>query len=123
MPVYGVGHFFGDHLLSWCGIDHYELNPSWISSLNSWIKSHIGLSGISFWGFMIGGNILGIALSIICYPMIKRMLMAIKRRGKERVLQTVVQSKRAVKKLKDKAKPLLNRVKRQVKKHENYNAK
>lgn len=114
MPVYGAGHFFGDQILSWWGVDHYEWNPSWIISANSWIKSHIGFGGISFWAFMIGGNILGIGLSLGCYPMIKRLLSAAKAHGKKRVAQTVIRSKRAVKKLAAKAKPLLNKVKQRV---------
>ncbi len=114
MPGYGAGPFFCDPPLFRGGLNHYKWNPSWIISANSWIKSNIGFGGISFWAFMIGGNILGIGLSLGCYPMIKRLLNAAKAEGKKRVVQTVVCSKRAVRKLAAKAQPLLNKVKQRV---------
>jgi uncharacterized protein (DUF2062 family) len=126
MPVYGAGHFFGDRVLTWIGVNHYAWNPSWIESANQWIKGYIGLGGISFWAFMIGGNILGVGLSILCYPMIKRMLSAFKAQGKKRVKQTVVCSKRVAKKLAAQAKPLLHKVKQKVgarNRYEDHHAK
>ncbi len=120
VPVYGAGHWFGDWMLSWCGINHYEWNPSWITSLNSWAHEAIGLRGFSFWAFMIGGNILGIALGVMCYPMIKRLFVVIKERGKKKVKQTVLRSKKAAHNLARKAKPLIARVKQRVKKSEQH---
>ena len=114
VPVYGAGHLFGGWILSLFGINHYAWNPSWIARLNEWAHQAIGLKGFSFWAFMIGGNILGIGLSIMCYPMIKRLFVFVKERSAQKVRQTVTQSKRAAKRLAGKARPLLNRVKERV---------
>lgn len=125
VPVYGAGHLFGDWVLSLFGINHYEWNPSWITSLNAWAHQAIGLHGFSFWAFMIGGNILGVALGAMCYPVIKPFFAALKQRGKEKMRKTVAQSKRAAQKFARKAKPILKRVKARVtqgRKRENSHA-
>ncbi len=115
VPVYGAGHMFGDWMLSLCGLDHYEWNPSWITSLNEWAHQAIGLKGFSFWAFMIGGNILGIGLGVMCYPIIKRLFALVKERGKKKMMHTVAQSKKAAQHLALKAQPLIKRVKERVK--------
>ncbi len=126
VPVYGAGHVFGDWVLSFFGMDHYEWNPSWITSLNSWARESIGLHGFSFWAFMIGGNILGVAFGALCYPLIKPFFIALKQRGAQKVKQTMDQSKRAAKRLAQKAQPIIKRVKARVKQkrhHEDHHAK
>lgn len=125
VPVYGAGHLFGDWMLSWFGVNHYAWNPSWIMSFNSWARATIGLYGFSFWAFMIGGNILGIVLGVLSYSLIKPFFLSLKKRGKEKMKQTVAQSKRAAKRIAQKAKPILTRVKHRVTKkrqHENHHA-
>ncbi|EKD48985.1 MAG: hypothetical protein ACD_64C00047G0003 [uncultured bacterium] len=126
VPVYGAGHMFGDWVLSLLGVDHYEWNPSWIISLNNWAHAAIGLQGFSFWAFMIGGNSLGIAFGILCYPMMKRFFIALKQRGATKMKATMAHSKRAAQRFARKAQPIITRVKARVtqrKKHENSRTK
>ncbi len=110
VPVYGAGHLFGDWVLSVCGVNHYDWNPTWIKLCNEWLTSKVGLSGFSFWAFMIGGNILGVSLSIACYPVIKRCMSRLATTSKKKVLRSVVVSKRAVISMAAKAKPVFQRV-------------
>jgi len=72
VPVYWTDYVFGNWFLrTFLGIDPVALNPTWMNSLNRFICSYTGISGLSFWGFMIGGNLLGILVSIILYPIVK----------------------------------------------------
>ena len=64
---------------------------------------------------MIGGNILGIGLGVMCYPMIKRLFALVKERGKKKVMHTVTKSKQAAQHLARKAQPLLKRAKERMK--------
>ena len=70
VPVYGAGHVFGRWLcVSALGVgDMSTYNPTWVSSFNDWIAQYIGMPAVSLWAFIIGGNILGIALALIFYP-------------------------------------------------------
>lgn len=126
VPVYGAGHLLGDWILSFFGINHYEWNPSWIVSLNNWAHDMIGLHGFSFWAFMIGGNLLGVAFGAMCYPVIKPFFAALKQRGKEKMRKTMAQSKRVAQRLAKKAQPILKRVASRVKRerqHEDHRTK
>ncbi len=116
MPVYGIGYLFGDRLLSFFGMNHDAWNPSWVTKGNELLASYVGVSGFSFWAFMIGGNILGIGLSLLGYPLIK-ILADLMMKGKKKVVHTVCQSKRAVHSLAKKAKPVLHRVVEQQKQY------
>lgn len=114
VPVYGAGHWVGDWLLSWFGADHYEWNPSWIQSINAWAHATIGLTGFSFWAFMIGGNLLGISLSVLAYPMIKKLLSQIKEKSSKKVRAAVNKSKAIAYSFASKAKPALKAIKTRV---------
>ena len=71
VPIYAADHIVGDQLFYLCGINGMELNPDWVDSLNAWISHYTGLSGISFWAFLVGGNLLSIVLALIIYPIIR----------------------------------------------------
>lgn len=114
IPVYGAGHVVGDWLLSWFGVDHYDWNPSWIQSMNEWAHAKVGLNGFSFWAFMLGGNLLGIALSFLAYPMIKRALSYVTLNSKKKVKAVVVKSKEVAHHFADKAKPVMKAVAKRV---------
>jgi hypothetical protein len=43
----------------------------WINGL---LNAHIGLPHVAFWSLMIGGNIIGLVLSIPAYPFFKRII-------------------------------------------------
>ena len=71
VPVYGVGYVFGDWFLNLFGINH-SFNPAWLTEWNTWLAQKIELQNFSFWGFLVGGNILGVGLAFIVYPLMKR---------------------------------------------------
>lgn len=69
VPVYGSGFVFGDWVCTRIlGINMCVYNPTWVESLNSTLAYYTGLPAISLWSFIIGGNILGIGLGLIFYP-------------------------------------------------------
>ncbi len=114
VPVYGAGHMFGDWILSLWDKNHYDWNPSWIANMNDWAQHKIGMSGFSFWAFMVGGNILGIGLGFVSYPMIKQFFATMKERGVKRVRATVVKSKQVARNIAIKAKPVLKAITKRV---------
>lgn len=71
IPVYGAGYFFGLWLFNCCGINPTEWDPVWLEPYVDMIKQKIGLSSLSLSVFLVGGNVLGIVISIISYPIVK----------------------------------------------------
>jgi len=74
VPVYGAGHLVGDWLFALFRCDGLQWNPWWVKSLNVSIAPYLGGTHISLWSFLIGGNLLGIVMSIAVYPIIKSIL-------------------------------------------------
>lgn len=74
VPIYGLDYVFGEWLLkTFGGIDTLSLNPPFMASFNETLSYYVGLPKIAFWSFMIGGNVLGIAISLLLYPIMKRV--------------------------------------------------
>lgn len=74
-PIYATDYFCGDYVLShWFGVDPVSCNPCWVGQCNAFLTAHTGLPSLSLWSFLIGGNILGIGLSLLFYPVTKRFL-------------------------------------------------
>lgn len=68
VPVYTAGYVVGDWLLrGFCSFDPLTLNPSWMATLNEPLQRWTGIEGISFWSFMLGGNLLGLLAAGILY--------------------------------------------------------
>lgn len=67
VPVYSLDYGFGYWL-----VRHYygiiPTNPCWMASVNDFIQSFVSMPDICFWSFMIGGNLLGIAIGAMIYP-------------------------------------------------------
>lgn len=59
VPVYGADYLFGEFLFYLMGINSRAWNPGWVELLNTKVNSFIPIPGLSFWSFMIGGNLLG----------------------------------------------------------------
>jgi len=71
VPLYAIDNFFGDWVLrAMFGINSHAYNPTWLTWVNDQLAHYTGLTGISFWGFMVGGNLLGIIFSVILYPIL-----------------------------------------------------
>lgn len=67
IPVYSLDYGFGYWLLhSYYGMS--PNNPCWMSSVNGFLKDFISMPDICFWSFMAGGNLLGIAIGAMIYP-------------------------------------------------------
>lgn len=73
VPVYGLGYFFGCWFLYLLGLDAAFSNPWWMSGVNSFLVKTVGMQKISLWAFLIGGNVLGIFLALLAYPLVKYM--------------------------------------------------
>lgn len=71
---YEVGKLIVERLL---GLNLMQYNPSWMTWLNLKI-SCLGIPNISLWTFIIGGNILGLSLAIIAYPILLLLYRRIK---------------------------------------------
>lgn len=75
VPVYASGYACGDWMLhSLLRLDTMYLNPAWMVYFNSMLNHYVGLSHISLWAFMIGGNLLGILAGLMVYPVAKLFL-------------------------------------------------
>ena len=74
VPIYTSDYFVGEFLLrTVCGFDTLQLNPAWMTFINKPIAHYTGISGISFWSFMLGGNLLGLLAGVMLYPVLKRI--------------------------------------------------
>lgn len=74
IPVYTTGYFFGDWLIRHVlGFDLLGLNPWWMSFINESLFEYTGISTVSLWSFLVGGNLLGIVISVMLYPVMKRL--------------------------------------------------
>jgi len=72
VPIYSTDYFFGEIFLKKVlGLNTLSLNPSWMEPVNNIVSNYIGISGISFWSFIIGGNLLGLLISVMLYPIVK----------------------------------------------------
>jgi len=71
IPVYVLDYLFGNWFLKTTfGYDSMTINPLWMDWINTQLTYYTGLKGISFWAFMVGGNLLGIIFSAILYPVL-----------------------------------------------------
>ncbi|MCF7900513.1 DUF2062 domain-containing protein [Candidatus Babeliales bacterium] len=70
IPIYMSGYAVGYWILHECLEFHVcAYNPWWMESVNNFLHAKIGISHISFWAFMIGGNCVGIILGCVAYPL------------------------------------------------------
>lgn len=73
MPVYAIDHLFGKWLFSVFSIDYLQWDPVWVESFNFFLKEHTGITGLSLSAFFVGGNLLGLGVSVMLYPVMKRI--------------------------------------------------
>jgi uncharacterized protein (DUF2062 family) len=74
LPIYSADYFFGEFLLhDLLGIDTVSMNPAWMCWINEKLAYYCGIKDVSFWAFMIGGNVLGALITITLYPLFKRL--------------------------------------------------
>lgn len=80
VPIYSVDYVFGNWIFKLFGVNPLSFNPLWMDKFNHIVFQYTGVSGISFWSFMIGGNLLGVLISVILYPVVKSALERISER-------------------------------------------
>ena len=73
MPVYALDHLFGKWLFSLFEIDSFAWDPAWVESCNLFLKEHTGITGLSLTAFFVGGNLLGIGMSVMLYTVMKKV--------------------------------------------------
>ncbi len=109
IPIYGSGYWLGDLIFSLIGFNHHAYNPQWVITGNEWLRHYISCEGFSFWAFMLGGNLLGLLLALISYPILAWLIATVNSK-QDRVMRTVLHSKEAMSSLKAKAAPMIRRV-------------
>lgn len=77
--IYIAGYAFGNWLSNMLHLDLSKYNPSWVEQFSVFLSKYIDLSKIlgksafCFWCLMIGGFFLSLILSIILYPIMKKI--------------------------------------------------
>lgn len=87
LPIYSIDYFFGNWVFKLFGVNPLMFNPCWMDRFNNIVFEYTGVSGISFWSFMVGGNLLGLLISVSLYPVVRlvfeKMAEAVKLRAQE----------------------------------------
>lgn len=75
IPIYMGGYFFGYWIVhGLLGFSVVDLNPWWVSWATTRIADFLHIQEPSFWAFMVGGNVLGIILALISYPIAVKLI-------------------------------------------------
>jgi len=74
VPIYMADYVFGCWLVhKVMKIEYLMASPTWMNSINNFCETTLGIAKPCLWSFMIGGNLLGIAVSIVLYPIMKKL--------------------------------------------------
>jgi len=68
LPIYMFDHYVGQLFFGFFNMDGMQFDPTWVESCNLFLKTHTGISGLSLTAFLVGGNLLAVAASLIIYP-------------------------------------------------------
>lgn len=75
MADYAFGHWLFSKILKLNLIDY---NPRFMNFINEnskyYLEKYIGIEGLSFWEFILGGTILAIIAGLIAYPLTKKLI-------------------------------------------------
>lgn len=67
---YGVGYWMLHRLFDFNMI---LLESEWMNCVNRFFENTVGIAKPCLWSFLLGGNILGIGLALILYPIMKKV--------------------------------------------------
>lgn len=74
IPVYGADYGLGYWILyKFFHINMGNFDPSWMYYINRFCEQTLGIAKPCIWSFLLGGNLLGIALGLILYPIMKKI--------------------------------------------------
>lgn len=74
IPIYAADYAFGHWLVkSVFNFNFTHLDPWWMSYINNFCEKTIGVAKPCIWSFLIGGNVLGVVLSFLLYPIMKKI--------------------------------------------------
>ncbi len=74
LPVYSAGYGLGYWILhKVLDFDLFLAEPQWMHSINVFFENTIGIAKPCLWSFLLGGNILGIVLGVILFPIMKKV--------------------------------------------------
>ncbi len=83
VPLMAAGYWVGYKILhGWIGLSVAAINPHIMAWANLYIQKYIGIKDVSFWAFLIGGNVLGVAVAVGMYPFLRLLFKElVKREG------------------------------------------
>lgn len=74
IPVYGADYGFGYWLLyKIFNVNPINFEPSWMHYINVFCEKSLGIAKPCLWSFLLGGNVLGICLGLLLYPIMKKV--------------------------------------------------
>jgi hypothetical protein len=92
VPCYAAGYVVGEFCLGTvCGVNTVASNPSFMTGINSSLTYYTGMKGVSLWSFLIGGNLLGLVLGVMLYPVLTRIFARLSARVYSGAKKTVMQ--------------------------------
>ena len=81
IPINLSGYVTGYWILhTYLSLSVESLNPVWMGVCNNYFYTYLGFMNVSFWAFMLGGNILGVFFAVICYPVFYVVFTRIKKK-------------------------------------------
>ncbi len=75
LPIYAADYILGAQVLGFLGFNSVSANPYWLTWANQLIATYTDFKNISLWAFLLGGNLLGVSISVMVYPILKRVLL------------------------------------------------
>lgn len=74
VPLMLGGYWVGYKIIhSWLGFSVAAINPPIMGVMNAYIHKYIGLQDVSFWAWMLGGNLVGLVVAIVSYPFLHKL--------------------------------------------------
>lgn len=74
IPVYSAGYSVGYWLLHRLFDWHWVLfEPQWMGWVNGFFETTLGIAKPCLWSFLLGGNILGLLLALVLFPIMKKV--------------------------------------------------
>ncbi len=71
VPLMLGGYWVGYKILHvWLGLSVAAINPPIMHLVNDYLYRYIGLQDVSFWAWILGGNVVGLAVAAITYPLL-----------------------------------------------------